>query len=153
MVKAGLEDYRRHKADNEINNKTVNLWRPSGIYEQIKWIDVQPGDVLIVEDNTEFPADCVILDASSVDNRCRILTAALDGETDLKYKSNVARDIDLKNTSFILEKSAPSPSLQSFSGCITLSNGSKYTLSLDNFVPRGCVLKKTNKVSALVIYT
>lgn len=153
MAKAGLEDYRRHKADAEINNRLITLWRSSGIHEQIKWIDIQPGDILIIEDDTEFPADCLVIEASSSDKRCRIQTCALDGETDLKYKRNIVDDIDLKNETFCIEMSPPTPSLTVFNGSLILSNSTKYGLSLNNFIPRGCVLKKTKSALVLVVYT
>lgn len=153
MLKAGYEDYRRHKADDEVNNKVVTLWRPSGINEKIKWMNVQPGDILIIENNSEFPADCVILESSSLDKRSRIQTAALDGETDLKYKRNVVDDADLKNTYFHCEMTSPTPKLTSFKGSIVLGNATKYQMNISNFVPRGCVLKQTQFVLALVVYT
>lgn len=152
MVKVGYEDYQRHKADDIVNNREITLWQSSGP-TKIKWQDVQPGDILLIENDQEFAADCVILETSSKDHRCRIQTAALDGEADLKYRYNVADDFELKQHDFLVEFSSPAPELTTFTGSIITASSSPYILSLRNFVPRGCFLRKTESVYALAIYT
>ncbi|OHS95743.1 phospholipid-translocating P-type ATPase, flippase family protein [Tritrichomonas foetus] len=152
MVKVGYEDFLRHRADDAVNNQKVTLWQPEG-EKQLKWMDVQPGDILILNNDDQFPADCVIIEAKSHDGRCRIETAALDGEADLKYRHRVVEDVDIKSSSFLIEYSQPVPELTNFTGCIIMNDASKYVLSTSHFVPRGCTLRKTEQVHALVIYT
>ena len=143
----------KKKDPNTIREELINHEFDGGHLTDVLWRDVQPGDVLYIRCDEQFPADCVILSASSHDGRCRIETAALDGESDLKYRHNVADQLDLKQGSFLVEMSPPITDLGNFNGCITASDGEKYFLGLSNFVARGCTLRKTESVYALAIYT
>ena len=51
-----------------------------------KWEDVKVGQIILVFDGEEVPADCICLH-TAVDNTCYVKTANLDGETNLKIKS------------------------------------------------------------------
>ena len=48
---------------------------------------VQVGDVLCVEDGEEFPCDMLLLSGSNPNGKVTIMTANLDGETNLKTQS------------------------------------------------------------------
>jgi P-type E1-E2 ATPase len=51
---------KRHRADNEINHRKVEVLR-DGHWLWVKWLDVAVGDIVKVHDNNFFPADLVIL--------------------------------------------------------------------------------------------
>jgi len=150
-VKAAYEDYQRHLSDDEINSKKASIWTPNGIKEML-WGDITVGDVLELNADDEFPADCIILDVISSDNRCRIETAALDGETNLKSKYCI-KEADFKIKTGIIEISPPTIDLSVFSGKIIMPSGNEHFVDVNNFVPRACVLRKTHQVHALVVYT
>ena len=85
LTREGLEDYRRHKFDNQLNSEPVqkyqdNQWKlvPSG--------KLMIGDIILVNENQFLPADIVILDSNYEDGLCYVETATLDGEKTLKPK-------------------------------------------------------------------
>ena len=47
---------------------------------------VRVGDVIIVKRGESVPADCALLATSSTNGMCYVMTANLDGETNLKLK-------------------------------------------------------------------
>eukprot|EP00475_Leptophrys_vorax_P029959 TRINITY_DN44436_c0_g1_i1.p1 TRINITY_DN44436_c0_g1~~TRINITY_DN44436_c0_g1_i1.p1 ORF type:complete len:1179 (+),score=393.39 TRINITY_DN44436_c0_g1_i1:363-3539(+) len=80
-IKAGYEDYLRHKEDNKLNNKIHTRVGEGGRIEQVRSKNIRVGDILRVAKNEFFPADCILIASSSTDNNCYINTAELDGET------------------------------------------------------------------------
>ena len=48
---------------------------------------MQVGDILLVEDRDEFPCDILLLSSSNPNGKVTIMTANLDGETNLKTHS------------------------------------------------------------------
>ncbi len=48
------------------------------------------GDIIYIADGEEFPADMVILSSSSPQGKANIMTANLDGETNLKCHTAAA---------------------------------------------------------------
>lgn len=150
MVKVGYEDYKRHKADDAINSKISKIWTPTGIIKK-QWQDIRIGDIIVVEVDEEFPADCILVDVSSIDGRCRIETSALDGETNLKFKNSV-KESQIHTKVFQIEISPPIQDLTVFAGSITTADGNKIPVGLESFVARGCFLRKTEQVLAFVTY-
>ena len=58
-------------------------------------IGAQVGDIICVEEGDEFPCDMLILSSSNPKGKASIMTANLDGETNLKTQSapNETRDM------------------------------------------------------------
>jgi len=84
-IKEIIEDKKRHEFD-KITNSTVAhvVGKKDGKIKDERWQDVKVGQILVVYDNEEIPADCICLH-TALDN-CYIHTANLDGETNLKVK-------------------------------------------------------------------
>ena len=84
----------RHKADGIINRKLVTKIEPNGV-NQIPSEKIQVGDIICVEEGDEFPCDMLILSSSNPKGKASIMTANLDGETNLKTQSapNETRDM------------------------------------------------------------
>ena len=57
--------------------------------EHIKSKDVEVGDILAVKCKENFPCDLIILAASSLKGKCYVMTANLDGESNLNLNFNV----------------------------------------------------------------
>ena len=58
MIREGIEDYGRHKSDKEMNQATCLKYK--GLKpKKDKWLNLQVGDVVQIEDNQFFPADIV----------------------------------------------------------------------------------------------
>ncbi|MGH0164743.1 UNVERIFIED_CONTAM: hypothetical protein FKN15_057702 [Acipenser sinensis] len=86
-VKDAYEDYRRYKADKELNNMSCFLYsRKHKDYVERCWKDVRVGDFVKVVCNEIIPADILLLHTSDVNGVCHIETANLDGETNLKQR-------------------------------------------------------------------
>lgn len=66
LIKEGVEDWKRHKQDKEINNRAVEVLDPaSGKLEARRWADVRVGNIVRVAKDDFFPADLLLL---STDN-------------------------------------------------------------------------------------
>lgn len=79
------EDYKRHKSDNEENNKKVEVLTNQG-FQQKLWKNVLVGDIVRVNQDEYFCADMLVLKSSGEQGKCFIETKNLDGETNLKHK-------------------------------------------------------------------
>lgn len=87
VIKDGIEDIKRHQADNEINTRTAKRLNTDGNIVDILWKDIKVGDTLMVYADQELPADCVVLRSGGIQGQCcYVETAAIDGETNLKLK-------------------------------------------------------------------
>ena len=53
----------------------------------VLWLQVQVGDILCVVDDDELPCDLLLLSTSNSNGKASVLTANLDGETNLKVWS------------------------------------------------------------------
>lgn len=51
--------------------------------------DIHQGDILILENKQEVPADCILLYCSNDSKMAFINTASLDGESNLKPKNQI----------------------------------------------------------------
>ncbi len=89
MVKSGIEDYRRHKADSVTNNAKAKILRIDGSVDTVRWRDIQVGDVVVMHDRESCPADLVLLASSDERGSCFIQTRSIDGETNLKQRNAV----------------------------------------------------------------
>ncbi|TMW68689.1 hypothetical protein Poli38472_006157 [Pythium oligandrum] len=179
------EDLRRQKADRHVNSKPAHIVRRD-VNDQIQhiegmWQDIQVGDLLILKDGDEVPADCVLLATSRPDGRCYVETANLDGETNLKIRSVtkctkkflLAEDILDKHRLFV-ECDAPNKDLFYFDGVLkllphdepgvvqpqvpaTAANGdtseTDTSLTMDNMILRGCESRNSEWTIGLVVYT
>ena len=98
MMKQGYEDFMRHNADRVINRKLVTKIDPNGVL-QIPSEKIEVGDIVCVEDGDEFPCDMLILSSSNPKGKVSIMTANLDGETNLKTQSapNETRELNQPN--------------------------------------------------------
>merc|ERR1719379_395306 len=63
------------------------------------WKDVKTGDLVVIEQDQEVPADVVVLGSPSFAGTMAIDTANLDGETSLKLKKAV-QSVNAEVTSF-----------------------------------------------------
>lgn len=81
------EDYKRHKSDNEENNKQVEVLSDAG-FKAVAWKEIKVGDIVRIKQDEFFCADLLVLKSSGDKGNCFIETKNLDGETNLKHKKS-----------------------------------------------------------------
>lgn len=63
MIKDAFEDYKRRISDGETNNKKTIVLSEAK-WKEVKWKDIQTGNIIKVENNEFFPADLILLSSS-----------------------------------------------------------------------------------------
>ena len=163
-VKDFYEDWKRKKSDDKENSK--NTWIYSykkRNFVKKKWKDVLIGDIIKVKEDEFFPADCIVLTTSEESNCCYIETKSIDGETNLKFKKTNKKLVELLNNSkdtenlinldtSLIQCQQPNEFIYEFNGKFIGPNNIEFFLDIDNFILRGCSLKQTGYIYAIVIY-
>ena len=125
-----------------------------------KWKNVKVGDIVKINENEWFPADVILIATSGDDlQEAFVETMALDGETNMKSKfphpeiSKKARTAPgLKSLHTLITTEDPNIDLYNFEASFYM-NEQVYPLGLDNVVYRGSVLRNTDSVLGIVIFT
>nr|XP_022336878.1 probable phospholipid-transporting ATPase IF isoform X7 [Crassostrea virginica]XP_022336879.1 probable phospholipid-transporting ATPase IF isoform X7 [Crassostrea virginica] len=160
-IKQGYEDWLRHKADNEVNNRKAFIVH-NGKLTQVKAQNIKVGDIVKVKVNQGFPCDLVMLSSHDPEGKCYVTTANLDGETNLKTHFCVPetrefqRESDFTKLCATIECQQPIPDLYKFIGRITVYNNSDSvlkSLGQENVLLRGARLKNTPYIYGCAIYT
>lgn len=162
-IKEIMEDIKRANADKELNNTKVLVLDPNtGTFHVRKWIQVQVGDIVKVQNEEAFPADLLLLASSEPEGLCYIETANLDGETNLKIKqskSETSHLIDPHNLVSELSRSEilseqPNSSLYTYEGNLkNFAGKSQIPLSPDQLLLRGATLRNTQWIHGAVVFT
>jgi phospholipid-transporting ATPase len=159
MIKDIWEDSKRYKSDQEINSRIVTVIRSHDVEEDIQWCDLKVGDIVRVANNHEIPADLLLLSSSREDGQCFVETANLDGESNLKLRTahpqtSVYRTpAELHSLHLEVDVDEPNAKLYEFDGSIVVSAEEELPLTIDNFLHRGIVLRHTDHIHGLVLYT
>ncbi|CAG8515290.1 11234_t:CDS:10 [Ambispora gerdemannii] len=172
-----FEDYKRRTQDNLLNRsitlrltgwRNVNFCAADGTH-------VRVGDLVKLKNDEAVPADMIILSTSEPDGLCYVETKNLDGETNLKVRhaisstSYIISESDCENANFYVESEPPHTNLYSYTGVLHfLSGNNSNTISSDNnstseqkvepvsindVLLRGCILRNTEWVIGLVMFT
>ncbi|GAM24953.1 hypothetical protein SAMD00019534_081280 [Acytostelium subglobosum LB1] len=158
-IKEAIEDFRRYQSDKEINNRPATLIKDGEEYCE-KWKNIRVGDIVVVKNGEQFPADLVLLSSSNdvSQGMCYIETANLDGENNLKTKQALKETDSLQRTSdfvdfrAMMDYEAPGISLNQFIGKLTINN-IEHPLSLDQLLIRSTKLMNTKWIYGVVVYT
>ena len=177
------EDWKRKKSDEEENEKKVYVYnKQKKDFEVKKWDEITEGDIVKVNDNEYFPADCIVIKSTEPNGVCYIETKSIDGETNFKVKRNNAKlamifkddkeeDMFKKMSKCYIMTQEPNELIYNFNAKFFYdninSNNGRYSLYSHNrdkkkdnyaiienesFILRGCSLKQTKYVYAIVIY-
>ncbi|PWZ00177.1 phospholipid-translocating P-type ATPase [Testicularia cyperi] len=112
----GVVDYRRH---------TPGTAR----WERTLWKKLEVGDVVLLREDDQVPADIVILNTSDPDGNAYIETKNLDGETNLKVRKSlkatmgIQSEEDVEHARFVIDSEPPHANLYSYNGLL------KYTVT------------------------
>ncbi|XP_033974038.1 phospholipid-transporting ATPase ID-like [Trematomus bernacchii] len=156
-AKDATDDINRHRSDNQVNNRKVKVLIDRKLRSE-KWLDVQVGDIIKLENNQFVTADLMLLSSSEPLNLVYIETAELDGETNLKVRQALTVTGDLGED---IEKLAdfdgevrcepPNNRLDRFMGTLTYA-GQKYSLDNEKILLRGTTLRNTGWCFGLVLF-
>uniref|UniRef100_A0A452RGG8 Phospholipid-transporting ATPase n=1 Tax=Ursus americanus TaxID=9643 RepID=A0A452RGG8_URSAM len=155
-VKDATDDYFRHKSDNQVNNRQSQVLI-NGSLQQEQWMNVCVGDIIKLENNQFVAADLLLLSSSEPHGLCYIETAELDGETNMKVRQAIPVTSELGDISRLAKFDGevvcepPNNKLDRFSGTLYWKE-SKFPLSNQNTLLRGCVLRNTEWCFGLVVF-
>ena len=136
----------------------------SSRWERTLWKKLEVGDIVLLRDNDQVPADILVLSTSDPDGTCYVETKNLDGETNLKPRrsvkatSSITSEEDLERSSFILDSEPPHANLYLYNGVIrykdpasgeTLQEG----VTINELILRGCSVRNTSWAIGLVVFT
>ncbi|XP_007945213.1 phospholipid-transporting ATPase FetA-like [Orycteropus afer afer] len=157
-VKDAIDDLKRHESDNQVNNRPV-LLLVDGRVEEDKWMNVQVGDIIKLENNHSVTADVLLLSSSEPYSLTYIETTELDGETNLKVKQAISVTSKMEDNLELLSAfdgkvscEPPNNKLDKFTG-ILMYKEDKFLLDHDKLLLRGCTIRNTDWCYGLVIYT
>lgn len=162
-IKQFYEDLLRKRADREVNNRDAIVIKDQ-VEKTIYSKDIKVGDVVKVQNNEEIPCDLVVLSSSEPDAQCNIMTANLDGETNLKARnglvvtSQLSLPEDLWNLRAVVECDHPEYDMYKYNGRMIYypsqaGNPETFSLSISNLLLRGAKIKNTEYVYGLAVYT
>jgi len=158
MVKDGSEDIARHRADKRENTALVIAIR-NGKEVELEKQKLAVGDYVLVKSKEQFPADLIVLASSDSRGQCYVETSNIDGETNLKIRKVPKPFLDEGYTnkdnlpaSGIFECDAPNKDIHNFSAMLQVGE-KKISIGISNFLLRGSVLRNTQWVIGLVVYS
>ncbi|KAI4314247.1 hypothetical protein L6164_027175 [Bauhinia variegata] len=157
LIKEAFEDWKRFQNDMAINNHLVDVLQGQK-WESIPWKKLQVGDIVKIKQDAFFPADLLFLAGTNPDGICYIETANLDGETNLKIRKALEKTWDYLTPEMAFEFKGeiqceqPNNSLYTFTGNLIFQNQT-LPLSPNQILLRGCSLRNTEYVVAVVIFT
>ena len=133
-------------------------------WERTLWKKLEVGDVVLLRDNEQVPADIVVLSTSDPDGVCYVETKNLDGETNLKPRkaikatSNIRSEEDIERSSFYLDSEPPHQNLYLYHGVLrykdpATGDDKQETVGINELLLRGCALRNTSWVIGLVVFT
>ncbi|CAG8497060.1 14530_t:CDS:2 [Acaulospora morrowiae] len=156
---------------NRFNKSTVKKPKSNGVdWQQTMFKDVRVGDFIKLYNDDFIPADILILSTSEPNSLCYVETKNLDGETNLKIRTGIS-EIDYLTTPkdctsvhFYVDSEQPTTSLFSYNATVVFPHGlpnrsgarrglKKIPVNLNSMLLRGCVLKNTEWVIGLVVFT
>jgi phospholipid-transporting ATPase len=147
-----VEDLTRQRSDTTENNSLAHL-EAGG--PDVKWGCLGLGNIIVVRENEQFPADVVIIEASD-GNLAFVETKNLDGETNLKSKITArfenGENLPTKLIGWQMQAEPPSEKIYQFNGVLSCGN-QDIALTYENFCLRGSVLRNTGYVVGVVTYT
>ena len=127
VAKEFVSEFKRYKEDKIVNATPVkrlalpgsaNFNANSGelAFEDATLAEIKCGDVLMIEDGKQVPADCVLLRVKDSNPECFVKTGNLDGERNLKPK--LANEQLSKNLELLIGPKADQSSINLSVACI-----------------------------------
>jgi phospholipid-translocating ATPase len=133
-------------------------------WERTLWKKLEVGDIVLLHNNEQVPADIVLLSTSDPDGMCYLETKNLDGETNLKPRksiratSSMKSEEDIERSSFYLDSEPPHQNLYVYHGVLkfadpTTGEEKQNAVTINELLLRGCAIRNTSWVIGLVVFT
>lgn len=148
-------------------------------WERTLWKKLEVGDVVLLRDNEQIPADIVVLSTSDADGLCYVETKNLDGETNLKPRKSlkatgsITSEEDIEHASFYIDSEPPHQNLYLYNGVLryhsrdppqdagehdpTFGSGSgslkSEPITINSLLLRGCTVRNTAWIIGVVVFT
>ena len=178
LIRELVEDVVRNNFDNMNNEEEVIVLRNNRFIRAMSKT-LKYGEIILVYENKSIPADMILIDSGFSEGICYVETSSLDGEKTLKLKvanrytqGFISNDIQVNKgiTKYV------QPGRYTFSGFIKINapnidlnfiNGTIHTyfekegscieeninISTNEFLLKGSILKNTNWIIGIVVYT
>ncbi|WVQ83216.1 hypothetical protein IAT38_005355 [Cryptococcus sp. DSM 104549] len=143
--------------------------RGSAQWERTLWKKLEVGDLVLLRDNEQVPADIIVLSTSNDDGLCFIETKNLDGETNLKIRralkatASISSEEDLEHAHFVVDSEPPHANLYTYNGVLRYTPAEEYmkgggeekadAITINELLLRGCSLRNTKWVIGMVVFT
>ncbi|KAF9223068.1 phospholipid-translocating P-type ATPase [Gyrodon lividus] len=133
-------------------------------WERTLWKKLEVGDIVLLRENEQVPADVVVLSTSDPDGLCYLETKNLDGETNLKARkalsatSSISSEEDIEKSSFVLDSEPPHQNLYVYNGVLRYTDTvtgepRKEGVTIRELLLRGCTVRNTAWIIGLVVFT
>ncbi|OJA07656.1 hypothetical protein AZE42_09081 [Rhizopogon vesiculosus] len=133
-------------------------------WERTLWKKLEVGDIVLLRDNEQVPADVVVLSTSDPDGLCYLETKNLDGETNLKVRkavhatSSLSSEEDIEKSAFILDSEPPHQNLYIYNGVLRYTDVAtdeprREGVTINELLLRGCTVRNTAWIIGLVVFT
>ena len=133
-------------------------------WERTLWKKLEVGDIVLLRDNDQVPADIVVLSTSDQEGMCYLETKNLDGETNLKPRksvratSSISSEDDIEKSSFYLDSEPPHQNLYQYHGILRYTDPrtneeKQEPVTINELLLRGCAVRNTAWIIGLVVFT
>ncbi|KAG6329935.1 hypothetical protein ID866_9153, partial [Astraeus odoratus] len=133
-------------------------------WERTLWKKLEVGDVVLLRENEQVPADVVVLSTSDPDGLCYLETKNLDGETNLKARkalratSSLSSEEDIEKASFVLDSEPPHQNLYVYNAVLRYTDAAtgeprREGVTINELLLRGCTVRNTSWIIGLVVFT
>lgn len=135
-------------------------------WERTLWKKLEVGDLVLLRDNEQIPADIVVLSTSNADGLAFVETKNLDGETNLKVRkalkgtSAMNSEEDLEHAQFLVDSEPPHANLYAYNGVMKYwpaddgkGQEKQEAITINELLLRGCTVRNTKWIIGLVIFT
>ncbi|PBK64856.1 hypothetical protein ARMSODRAFT_989840 [Armillaria solidipes] len=133
----------------------------SARWERTLWKKLEVGDIVLLRENDQVPADIVVLSMSDPDDMCYLETKNLDGETNVKPRKSIKATLsissedDIERSSFYLDSEPPHQNLYLYHGVLRYKDtatGEKKQepVTINEMLLRGCAIRNTIWIIGLV---
>lgn len=160
MIKEAVEDFKRYRMDNEINNKWTSVFDYNlKNFTKKHWHEILVGDLVKIYKDEPIPADVFVLKSSFKSGLSFVDTKDLDGETNLKEKMvspefNTLDDVRVYTLTGTIQCDPPNAYMDSWEGNVFIDEPSKIVANsgIKQLLLKGSILRNTDFIIGLVVY-